>query len=150
MHFRIQKSIAAIHTKMYRACPQKRSRLSNFQPNGTIRESRCYTFVGSKRNLTPSHDERFPWGMSETSIVRWVLGICCLFLLFPGTKSSHSILILILIGFQFLSCTNLFIIILWFRGHGSNAKIHWRTTKCNRFNGQRSYIYLYSYSSRWS
>ena len=95
MHFRIQKSIAAIHTKMYRACPQKRSRLSNFQPNGTIRESRCYTFVGSKRNLTPSHDERFPWGMSETSIVRWVLGICCLFLLFPGTKSSHSILILI-------------------------------------------------------
>ena len=87
MNFRKQKGIADIGTTMFRACPQRRNRLGNFQPNGVVRESRHCCLDASKRNLkpTPCYDERFPWGMSEASIVRWVLGICCLFLLFPGT-----------------------------------------------------------------
>ena len=93
---------------MYRAYPQKRSRLSHFESNGVVRESRRYTSVGSKRkqtqNPTPSYDERFPWGMSETSIIRWVLGICCLFLLFPGTKCSLSIFIFFNIIYYYLDC----------------------------------------------
>ena len=74
---------------MFRVRPQRRSRLNNIQPNGDVKESRHCSLLASKRNLTqkltPSYDERFPWGMSEASIIRWVLGICCLFLLFPGT-----------------------------------------------------------------
>ena len=77
---------------MFRACPQRRNRLNNLQPNGVGKESRHCSFLASKRNLTqqptPCYDERFPWGMSEASIVRWALGICCLFLLFPGTYGT--------------------------------------------------------------
>ena len=86
--FRNQNRIKGIDTKMHRACPQRRYRLSNIQPNGVVRESRHCSLAVFKRNQTPSQDERFPWGMSEASIVRWVLGICCLFLLFPGNKGG--------------------------------------------------------------
>ena len=103
MNFRYQKGIESIGIKMYRACPQRRNRLNNLQPNGVGKESRHCSLLASKRNLTqqptPCYDERFPWGMSEASIVRWVLGICCLFLLFPGTKSTQRNIIFLSIYF---------------------------------------------------
>ena len=88
---------------MHRACPQRRYRLINVQPNGVVRDSRHCSLAVFKRNQTPSQDERFPWGMSEASIVRWVLGICCLFLLFPGNKGglSNRILFRIIINTRF-------------------------------------------------
>ena len=76
---------------MYKGCPEKRHRLSTSQRNGAVTESCQYGFASKKKrpqNLISSHDEKLLWGLSETSIVRWLLGICCLFLLFPGTIIS--------------------------------------------------------------
>ena len=77
---------------MYKGCPEKRHRLSTSQRNGAVTSScRQYGFASKNKrpqNLISSHDERLLWGLSETSIVRWLLGICCLFLLFPGTTVS--------------------------------------------------------------
>ena len=75
---------------MYKGCPEKRHRLSTSQRNGAVTSSCRYGFASKKKrpqNLISSHDERLLWGLSETSIVRWLLGICCLFLLFPGTTA---------------------------------------------------------------
>ena len=87
-----------IYSEMYTACPQKRHRLNSNHRNGFAMTVSCrYPFPSKRKqpqNLIPSHDERFLWGMSETSIVRWMLGICCLFLLFPGTYNQSECKIL--------------------------------------------------------
>ena len=73
---------------MYTGCFSKRHWLANNQRN----EATSYHASSARKrrphNFISSYDERFHQRLFETNIVRWMLGICCLFLLFPGIKNK--------------------------------------------------------------